>query len=56
MPKNDAWRTYKRDHPDYVRRQKALEKARHEARMRLSIMYQADYKKIYERIKKERGL
>jgi hypothetical protein len=57
MPSSgEKWKQYKKDHPLYMKRQKALDKARHDARMELAKMHAKQFNRIFERIKTERGL
>lgn len=52
----EAWKQYKRDHPEYMERQKDLEKARRDARRLVAENHAAEYRRVYNRLKKERGL
>jgi hypothetical protein len=47
---------YRRSHPDYVKRQRKLEKARAAAAAELAKRYPEEFSAIYDRIKKERNL
>lgn len=58
MPTSDAayQRKYRANNPEYGKRQKALEKARREAWIRLAAAYPQEFRALYSEIKKREGL
>jgi molecular chaperone GrpE (heat shock protein) len=58
MPSNSAeyQRDYRRRNPDYQTRQKALEKAREEARRFIAERYLQEYLQVLKEIKLREGL
>jgi hypothetical protein len=49
-------RDYRKNNPDYVKRQKSLEKARRTALLRLKHRHKGDYERILSVVKREMGI